>query len=227
MDSTTRRDRRNARGQVRPGPQRRAPQRRPAWQTALVGLALVAGAFAIAFVLIGDDGAPELTETAPVEVTGDALPPIPENPADDPARGQAAPQATGVSFQDEPVDLLAGDGGTIVVFLAHWCNVCQAEVPVIVDHLGGGELPDDVRLIGVPTSTDRTQGNFPPSDWLDREDWAFDVLVDSPDDELARAYGVTAFPSFVAVDAEGNVQARGVGALEPSALDALVEASRS
>lgn len=227
MDSTTRRDRRDARGQVKPGPKKRAPQRRPAWQTALTGLALVAGAFAIAFVLIGDDGAPELTETAPVEITGAALPPIPDDPANDPARGQPAPQATGVSFQGGAVDLLADAGPTIVVFLAHWCNVCQAEVPVIVDHLGGGELPGDVRLVGVPTSTDRTQGNFPPSDWLEREDWEFDVLVDSPDDELMQAYGVTAFPSFVAVDAEGNVQARGVGALDPSALDALVEASRS
>lgn len=227
MDTATRRDRRNARQQVKPGPRKRAPQRRPAWQTALIGLALVAGAFLVAFVLFTDDSAPELTETAPVDITGQALPAIPDDPANDPARGQPAPQASGVDFQDQPVDLLASDGGTIVVFLAHWCNVCQAEVPVIVDHLGGGALPDDVRLVGVPTSTGPTQGNYPPSDWLDREDWEFDVLVDSADNELAQTYGVGAFPSFVAVDAEGNVQARGVGALEPDALDALVEAARS
>ncbi len=226
MDSSTRRDHRNARQQARPGPKKRAPQRRPMWQTALIGLALVAGAFFVAYVLFGDGGPPELTETAPVELTGDPLPAIPENPANDPARGQPAPEASGVNFQDAPVDLLADDGGTIVVFLAHWCNVCQAEVPVIVEHLGGGALPDDVRLIGVPTSTSRTQGNYPPSDWLDREDWEFDVLVDSADNELAQAYGVGAFPSFVAVDADGNVQARGVGALEPDALDSLVEAAR-
>lgn len=227
MDSSARRDRRNARQEVKPGPKKRAPQRRPVWQTALIGLALVAGAFLVAYVLFGDGGPPELTETAPVDITGDALPPIPENPANDPARGQPAPPASGVNFQDEPVDLLADDSGTILVFLAHWCNVCQSEVPVIVDHLGDGALPDDVRLVGVPTSTGPNQGNYPPSDWLDREDWEFDVLVDSADNELMQAYGVGAFPSFVAVDADGNVQARGVGALEPDALDSLVEAAQS
>lgn len=128
-------------------------------------------------MLFTDDSAVEQTETAPVDITGESLPQIPDDPADDPARGQPAPRASGVGFQDGPVDLLAGDGGTIVVFLAHWCNVCQAEVPVIVDHLGGGALPDDVRLVGVPTSTSPTQGNYPPSDWLEREDWEFDVLV--------------------------------------------------
>lgn len=225
-DAQSRRARRDARKNVKPGPQKRAPQRRPVWQTALIGLALVAGAFLIAFVLTGD-GPPEMTETAPVEITGDGLAPIPQDASQqDPAVGQPAPTASGVNFEDEPTDLLAEDRGTVVVFLAHWCPVCQREVPVIVDHLGES-LPDDVRLVAVPTSTDPSQGNYPPSAWLDAQDWPFDVLVDSEDNELGNAYGVQAYPAFVVVGADGNVKLRGSGEIPPEGLDQLVEAARS
>lgn len=220
-----RRARRNARTAVKPGPRKRAPERRPVWQTALIGLAVVAVAFLVAVVLTGE-GPPELTETAPVDVAGAPLTPIPSDGANDASVGQPAPTATGSDFDGATVDLLAEDGGTVVVFLAHWCPVCQREVPVVVDHLGES-LPDDVRLVGVPTSTDPTQGNYPPSAWLDAEDWPFDVLVDSPANQLAKAYGVQAFPAFVAVGADGTVRLRGSGALPPAGLDQLVRSARS
>lgn len=226
MDANDRRARRNARQEVKPGPRKREPSRRPAWQTALIGLAVVAVAFLVAFVLTGD-GPEEATETASVGIDGESLPPIPQDASgQDPATGQPAPQAAGRNFDGDPVQLLNDDGGTLVVFLAHWCPVCQREVPVIVDHLGDA-LPDDVELVAVPTSTDRTQGNYPPSAWLEAEDWPFRVLVDSADDELAQAYGVQSFPSFVAVGPDGNVQARVSGELSPEALDQLVSAAQS
>lgn len=226
MDANDRRARRNARQQVRPGPKKREPSRRPAWQTALIGLAVVAVAFLVAFVLTGE-GPEEATETASVGIDGESLPPIPQQSGgQDPAAGQAAPQAAGRNFDDEAVQLLNDDGGTLVVFLAHWCPVCQREVPVIVDHLGD-QLPDDVEIVAVPTSTDRTQGNYPPSAWLEAEDWPFRVIVDSTDNELSQAYGVQSFPSFAAVGPDGAVQARVSGELPPEALDRLVEAARS
>jgi cytochrome c biogenesis protein CcmG/thiol:disulfide interchange protein DsbE len=220
-----RRARRDARKNVKPGPKKRAPERsRPVWQTVLIGLALVAGAFAVAFVLTGD-GPPERTETAPVEISGQALSPIPSDGSGDASVGADAPSATGVDFDGEAVDLLADDGGTVVVFLAHWCPHCQAEVPRIVDHLGG-QLPEDVRLVGVVTATDPGQGNYPPSAWLEAEDWPFDVLVDSQASELGDAYGVGSYPAFVAVGPDGTVQLRGSGELSTDGLDAVVEAAR-
>lgn len=225
MDANDRRNRRDARQQVKPGPRRREPTGRPVWQTALIGLAVLVGVFLVAFIVTGE-GPEEATETAAVGIDGDPLPPIPQDAsAPDPATGQPAPQAASQDFQGEPVELLDEDGGTIVVFLAHWCPVCQREVPVIVDHLGGS-LPDGVDVVGVPTSTDRSQGNYPPSAWLRAEDWEFEVLLDSSDNELAQAYGVQAFPSFVAVGPDGNVQARGSGELGPDALDQLVSAAQ-
>lgn len=227
MTETTqnRRDRRDQRKAVKPGPQKRTPERRPMWQTALIGLAVIAGAFLIAFIVTGD-GPPEMTETAPVDVTGDTLTPIPADGTNDASVGAPAPEATGVDFEGEPVDLLADDGSTIVVFLAHWCPHCQAEVPVIVDHLGES-LPEDVRLVGVATATDPTQGNYPPSAWLEAEDWPFDVMVDSLADQVAEAYGVQAYPAFVVVGEDGNVKLRGSGEVPSDGLDRMVEAARS
>ena len=219
-DPQSRRERRDQRQQVKPGPQRRAKERRPVWQTALIGLAVLAGVFLVAFIVTGE-GAPEMTETAAVEVSGEPLPPIPQQGAD-PAAGQPAPTATGLNFEGESVDLLADEGGTILVFLAHWCPVCQREVPVIVEEWTDS-LPEDVRVVGVPTFTDRTRGNHPPSAWLEAEDWPFDVLVDSPDDELAQAYGVQSFPAFAVVGPDGTIQTRTTGELPPESLDQLVQ----
>ena len=39
------------------------------WQTTLIGLAVIAGAFLIAFIVTGQS-VEEMTETAPVDVTG-------------------------------------------------------------------------------------------------------------------------------------------------------------
>lgn len=223
--AASRRARRDQRQAATPGPKKRAPRRRPIWQTVLLGLAVVAGAFAIAVVLTGE-GPPEATETAPVAITGAPLAPIPQDPSTDPSVGQPAPGATGQDFDGDRVELLDDDSGTVLVFLAHWCNVCQSEVPVIVDEFGDG-LPDGVRLVGVPTSTDPTQGNYPPSAWLAAEDWEFDVLVDSADHELGRAYGVQAYPAFVVVGPDGVVRARASGALPPADLRRLVDAARA
>lgn len=225
-DAQTRRDRRDARANVKPGPKRAEPRSRPLWQTALIGLALIAGALGVAFVLTGD-GPPEQTETAAVEIEGADLPPIPRQPGgSDPGVGQPAPVVEGVDFGDNPVDLLAEDQGTLVVFLAHWCPVCQREVPVIVDEFGD-DRPEGVRIMAVPTSTDATQGNYPPSAWLDAEGWPFGVLVDSPADQIARAYGVESFPAFVAVGADGTVRARVSGEVPPEGLQQLVEVAGS
>lgn len=212
-----------------PGPKKRKPRRTQSlWKTALIGVGLIAGALFIAVVLTGE-GVPEYNETAPVDVTGGSLAPIPDpaSGAEDPSLGATAPNATGVDFLGDAQTLLNDDGGTIITFLAHWCPHCQVEVPVLVDHLGGGALPDDVKLIAVPTSTDITQGNYPPSAWLDAEDWEFPVLVDSPARQLAQAYGVTAFPAFVVVGPDGTVRIRTSGELPEAMLDQLVAAAQS
>lgn len=200
---------------------------RTARRSVIGGLLVVLLAFIVAILFTDDGDGPDdtLQQTGPVTITGDALPPFVEPGQPDPAIGMIAPSVSGVTFSDRQVDLVQG-APTIAVFLAHWCNVCQAEVPVIVEHLGQN-LPGDVRLVGVPTAVNAGQPNYPPSDWLERENWPFGLLLDSPASEIGRTFGVPAYPAFVVIDSDGTVKFRTVGALSEEQLDMLVEIAQS
>ena len=109
----------------------------------------------------------------------------------------------------------------MIVFLAHWCPHCQAEVPRVTEWLGERTLPASVDLISVSTSVSPEQPNFPPSSWLSREGWPLPVIAD--DGTAAQAYGLASFPYWVFVDAEGLVLQRIGGELTTDTLDRAVE----
>ena len=69
-------------------------------------------------------------------------------------------------------------------------------------------LFDDV---AVATSTTSTRPNYPPSSWLAKAGWKAPTLADSEDGKAATAFGLNAFPYFVAVDGSGKVVARTTG----------------
>ena len=94
--------------------------------------------------------------------------------------------------------------------------------PVVVDWLEQNPLHDGVELIAVSTAVDPTGPNYPPSEWFEREHWPTPVLLDSQDDALSQAFGLTAFPYWVAIDADGEVVARVAGSLSEADLSALV-----
>jgi len=109
---------------------------------------------------------------------------------------------------------------TLVVFLAHWCPHCQAEVPVIVKAFKDGRVPD-IRLVAVATSTNPQAQNYPPDSWLDREDWPGEILLDDKDFTAGRAFGLASFPYLVALDAAGKVTGRALGDTTVSQIEAL------
>lgn len=180
------------------------------------GAAVLLLALAVALFGGGDaaDGFDPATIAVP-EVTGVAL------PAGGDVAGLAAPRATGDDLLgDATVTAPVPGTPTLLVFLAHWCPTCDAEVPVLRDWVADGRLPDGVELVGVATGIDANRPSYPPTTWLDGHDWAQPTLVDV-DDRVAAAYGVTGYPTFVAVAADGTVLARGSGAQDGAALDAL------
>lgn len=183
----------------------------------ILGLAIVA---VVVAALTQSD--PVAGQEQPVTVEGTALPALPES-GDDPAVGETAPTLVGSTFTGEDITI-GGDTGqpTLIAFVAHWCPHCQAEVPRLVEWKADGTIPDDVRLVAVATSTEANQDNYPPSEWLEREDWPGDVMADSGDNTAASAYGVTAFPFFVALNADGTVAARGSGELDQQGIEELV-----
>jgi cytochrome c biogenesis protein CcmG/thiol:disulfide interchange protein DsbE len=167
------------------------------------------------------------TETAPVTVTGSALPQRDPSATTDPAVGQVAPTLTGVDFAGHPITIANDGKPKVIMFLAHWCPHCQAEVPRIQTWLDQNGMPADVSLYSVPTSTTSSRPNYPPSDWLVGKNWTVPVLVDSDQTDAANAYGLTSFPYFVVVGADGKVVERTSGELTMPQFEALLASARS
>ena len=158
----------------------------------------------------GDEGS-STSETRPTTVTGGSLPSFAES--DDPAIGLEIPGAEGESFEGTSVEIARNGSPKMLLFLAHWCSHCQAEVPVVQAWIEANGMPHGVELISVATATDRAQPNYPPSRWLDREGWTVPVLVDDASSTVGKAFGVTSYPFFVFVDGEGKVHHRAAGEL--------------
>ena len=67
---------------------------------------------------------------------------------------------------------------------------------------------EGVDVTAIATGTSSENPNYPPSEWLAREDWPFGVMVDDRRFRLAAAYGLTGYPFMVFVDANGEVVGR-------------------
>jgi thiol-disulfide isomerase/thioredoxin len=158
-----------------------------------------------------------------VTVEGTALPPL-EDPANDAAVGRPAPALRGTDYSGNAVDITPGTGGPMmIVFLAHWCPHCNDEIPVLLEWRDSGAIPDDLQIFGVSTAVDPGRPNYPPGEWLVEKGWDWPVLADDAEFDAANAYGVTGFPFFTIVDADGNVAVRGSGEFPIDQLDALVD----
>lgn len=175
----------------------------------LLGLVVVAGIIAVVATGGGGDDAPVASRT--VVVSGEPLPAFEEG--NDPAVGLAAPTLRGEDFEGRAVTIGNDGRPKVMIFLAHWCPHCQREVPLMQDWLDREGMPETVDLYSVATAIDPAQPNYPPEEWLRREGWTVPVLVDGAIESAANAYGLTGFPFWVFVDAEGNVASRFVGEL--------------
>jgi thiol-disulfide isomerase/thioredoxin len=169
-------------------------------------------------------GSTSARETGAVTVDGRALPRY-DGPSKDDAVGDTIPTLTGESFDRSKVTI--GPTGTpqVVLFLAHWCPHCQAEVPRIADLAKDGAF-DGLGVSTVATGTDPNYPNYPPSEWLARADWPFPVMADSPESTAAEAYGLSAYPFFVFVDGDGKVAGRATGEIAPDDLTRILDALR-
>lgn len=168
-------------------------------------LALLVVLFA-AIAFVSRSSGPEITTA---EASGSALPTF--EPGEDPAVGQPAPTLSGQALDGSELTIEPGDGTPkAIVFLAHWCPHCQREVPVVQQWIDGGGVPEGVEVVSVATGIDRNRPNFPPQDWLEREDWTVPTLVDGGD-TAGRQYGLSTYPYVVMVDGDGNVVQRWSG----------------
>jgi thiol-disulfide isomerase/thioredoxin len=191
-----------------------ARKKQPPWLW--IGVAAVVLVLAVAaLVSSGGSGgkkkpAAGVQETRPVVVTGAALPELAQSGAD-PAVGKEIPEVRGQSFDGSPVDIRNDGRPKLILFVAHWCPHCQREVPLLTDYLKSHPLPKGVDIYTVATATSPQRPNYPPSAWLAKVGWKAPTMADSDDAKAANAFGLNAFPYFVAVDGSGKVVARTTG----------------
>lgn len=204
-----------------------APRRRlPIVAIAVGGVALLA-IIAVVASRGGDSNdstATGLEQTRPVTVTGQAL--AVHADSEDPAIGVTAPALAGARFDGAPLRIDADGRPKVLVFLAHWCPHCQREVTSLAAWLAENGTPEDVDIYGIATATSPDRPNYPPSDWLRREGFTPPTLADDKAGSAAQAYGLSAFPFFVAVNTDNHVVARRSGVLPVEQFEALLDEAR-
>jgi cytochrome c biogenesis protein CcmG, thiol:disulfide interchange protein DsbE len=196
-----------------------------------VVLSLLGGALAVvaivAIAISATGGSADAgAQTRPVDVTGAALPAY-TGSGDDPAGGAVAPELDGATFDGTPVAITNDGRAKVVMFIAHWCPHCRAEVPRITDWLADSGMPADVDLYAVATGTNADAPNYPPSKWLSDADWPVTTMADDSDSTAAAAFGLQSYPYFVVIDSTGHVVARQSGELTQDQFTALLQAAVS
>ncbi len=191
----------------------------------LIVFGLVAAALVAAIVLSSNEPIGSGGEYGEPTVTGEALPAMAPGQAvvdGDPANGQVAPEVTGQDFDDSAVSIAHDGTPKAIVFLAHWCVHCQAEVPRVQEWLDSGGGVEGVELISVTTSANSGQPNWPPSSWLDREGWTSPNIRDDQGSSALRAYGGSSFPYWVFLNGDGTVALRVAGQTDIATLESIM-----
>lgn len=191
----------------------------------LVGVAVI-GLIAVIAILFTGGSTPTsaAVESRAVTVTGSGLVPLPEGNEVDPAVGTTAPRLAGESFAGEAVSVEPGNP-TLLIGLAHWCSHCRAEVPRLVEWRRQGGVPPGVDVIGISTAVVEQRPNYPPSAWLENEQFPWPVIADSIEGDAATAIGLTSFPYFVMLADDGTVLWRASGELEMQDLELMISQS--
>lgn len=176
----------------------------------------------------GDAAGATAGEFQPVTVTGEALPTLEDSvPAAgaDPAVGTAAPVLSGFGFNGMEMTIKPAGKPVLLVFLAHWCPHCNAEIPRLIEWKESGQIPSSLVVVGVATSSRDDQPNWPPSQWLVDKEWPWAAMADSESQDAAMAMGVSGYPGLVLLDGDGTVLARRSGEASVSEINDWVAAA--
>lgn len=189
------------------------------------GIAVLIGIAAV--IAIGSNGGSDssangLQQFSDITVNGDPLPGFQDGA--DPAIGMMAPEVIGQGFNGNSVTTKT-DAPQMIVFLAHWCPHCQREVPLLVQWERDGQVPAGLEVMAVATATNPTNPNFPPSEWLTREQFPalWPVMADDGENKAGQAFGATGYPFIVLLDAEGKVVYRGSGEIPMEELTTVIK----
>jgi thiol-disulfide isomerase/thioredoxin len=187
-------------------------------------LGILGGVVALALIVavaIGtateESPADNLPANVVVEVDGSPLIPLTPGAAD-PAIGETIPEVTSVDFDGNATGISLDGRPKVLLFLAHWCPHCRAEVPALQAYIDQNPLPDNVDFVSVVTSIDRARPNYPPNAWLEGEGWTQRIVMDDAASTIGSVYGLSAFPYYVFVNGDGQVVSRITGEQDPATI---------
>ncbi len=119
-------------------------------------MVLVIAVVIAVFASGGDDQGAKATnhETGAVTVEGDPLPQYSGGSVDT-AIGDPIPTLSGVTFDGSSVTIVPTGKPLAVMFVAHWCPHCQAEVPRVVELAKTGAFKGiDVATVATGTNAE-------------------------------------------------------------------------
>lgn len=164
------------------------------------------------------------------EITGNALPTVldynPTDATEDPAFGMPIPAVIGQDFDGDEVRIEADGSPRAILFVSHSCPHCQDEIPEVQSWLNSGGGVAGVDIVSVSTSANSAASNWPPSDWLSRENWQPPAIADDSDNSVFFAFGGRVIPYWVFVDSDGLVTRRTTGRMDLAALEAAMLEAR-
>ena len=190
----------------------------------VVGLGLIV---LLAASIAGEEKVDESIAFADVSVVGEPLPFLADPNAGDPSIGFTVPTVSGSDWDGVPTTIEPDGRPKILLFLAHWCPHCQAEVPVVQSWLDAGGLPDDVDMYSFTVLSDRLRPNWPSQTWLEDAGWTVPVIMDDEQQSVVFAYGMRGTPFYVVLDGDNNNLGRISGEVGVAGLDQMVAIAQS
>lgn len=120
--------------------------------------------------------------------------------------GAPAPSFTGTSLEGETIELADLRGQVVVVdFWATWCPPCVEKLPEMVA-MAEEYADEGVQFLGV--SADKSESDL--RRFLDRNRVNFPIIFEGAS-PILNTYGVSAIPTVVVIDREGNTIHRSHG----------------
>jgi len=170
---------------------------------------------------LGDPAVPVEEVVGSPQIEG-ALPPMGNSNVDDTATGIPAPTVVGADFDGNTVTIENDGRPKAIVFLAHWCPHCQAEVPSVQRWLNDTGGVDGVDMYSVTTAIDPRRTNYPPQTWLEDEGWTVPIIRDDAASSVLTAHGNGGFPFWVFTSSDGTVAMRVAGEIPIGDLEQIL-----
>lgn len=192
----------------------------------LVAFGVIAAALIAAVVLSSDEPIGSGGEYGEPAISGTGLPAMEPGAAiveSDAANGLVAPTVAGEDFDGGAVAIEHDGTPKAVLFLAHWCDHCRAEVPKVQGWLDSGGGVEGVEMISVTTFASSGRPNWPPSSWLEGEGWTMSNIRDDQDSSIMNAYGGTSVPYWVFLNGDGTVALRIAGSVDIQTLELAMQ----